>query len=68
MLSQLDTRYFYGVESPFLFSLTFVIFKVGEKEPIANSYHDAMWRRSVNVEVYLEEGDYVVQVSKQFVE
>jgi hypothetical protein len=62
MLSQIDTRYFSGVESAYKFSLRFVIFKTGEKEPVATSYHDALWRRSVNVEVDLEAGDYVVQV------
>jgi hypothetical protein len=62
MLSQLDTRFFLGVDNPYKFSLRFVIFKAGEKEPLASSYHDSMWRRSVNVEVDLEAGDYVVHV------
>lgn len=62
MLSQLDTRFFIGVDNIYKFSLSFVLFKAGEKEPIAASYHDATWRRSVNVELEMDEGDYVVHV------
>jgi len=65
VLSQLDTRYFQGVENSYKFSLNFIVFKAGEKEAIASSYHDALWRRSVNVEIDLEAGDYVVQVSNE---
>jgi hypothetical protein len=62
VLSQIDTRYFLGVDNLYRFSLHFAIFKSGEKEPVATSYHDALWRRSVNVEVDLEEGEYVIHV------
>jgi hypothetical protein len=62
MLSQLDTRYFTGLESCYRASLDFSIFPLGSSTAIASSRHNALWDRNVNAEVELEAGEYVVQV------
>lgn len=62
VLAQLDTRYFRGLSSQYLFSLHYQVFKKDEEDPVAISPHNSSWDRSVNLEVFLEAGDYVVQV------
>lgn len=62
VLAKLDERYFYGVGSQYYFSLHCQVFKEGEDEPVAISMHNKLWDRSVNLEVSLEAGNYVVQV------
>jgi hypothetical protein len=41
----------------------FVIFKRGEKEPVASSVKTSFWNRSASLELPLEAGEYVVHVS-----
>lgn len=62
VLAQLDKRYFLGLESLVNFSLEFCIYKKDEDEPVALSTHHGFWDRSVDIEIDLEAGDYVVQV------
>lgn len=62
VLSQMDDRYFPDLSGPSKFTLDFKLFKKGEKKVIANSSHSTFFRRSVNCEVELEAGDYVVHV------
>lgn len=62
VLAQLDTRYFLGLSSQYVFSLHCQIFKEGQDDPVAMSTHNKFWDRSVNLEAFLEAGDYVVQV------
>ena len=57
--------YFKGIESKFSFKLFFAIFKNGSAEPIATSPHNSNFEvcsRSVNLEVDLPAGEYVVHV------
>ncbi|KAG8958941.1 hypothetical protein FRC03_008689 [Tulasnella sp. 419] len=62
VLAQLDTRYFEELASPFRWSLDFAIYKRNEDEAVASSVHSSLWERSVNAEIDLDTGEYVVQV------
>ncbi|KAF9009892.1 hypothetical protein BDQ17DRAFT_1299500 [Cyathus striatus] len=63
VLSQLDRRYFEVISGRSLWSLDFVLVKEGEKEPLAESNHAWFYTRSVNLEIELEAGNYIVYVS-----
>lgn len=45
--------------------MDFSVFRKGEEqeEPLLSSIHAGYWRRSVNLELNLEPGEYVVHVS-----
>jgi hypothetical protein len=62
VLSQMDTRYFDTISGRSHWTFDFLLYKKGEKEPIAESLHSRMYARSVNVEVDLQAGEYVVHV------
>ncbi|KAJ7821376.1 hypothetical protein B0H14DRAFT_2831437 [Mycena olivaceomarginata] len=62
VLSQLDTRYFRDISGRSRWSLDFVVYKQGEMEAIAESLHARYFSRSVNLEIPLEAGEYVVHV------
>ena len=62
VLSQVDSRYYGQINGRTRSSLEFVVFKRGEKEVFAQSSSARLFGRSVNVEVDLEPGDYVVHV------
>lgn len=62
VLSQLDGRYFLDITGRWYWNLEFVLFKKGEEDPIAESTYSSFFSRSVNVELDLEAGDYIVQV------
>ncbi|KAJ6621556.1 hypothetical protein B0H10DRAFT_2017786 [Mycena sp. CBHHK59/15] len=62
VLSQLDNRYFSDISGRSMWSFDFVIFKQGEREALAESLHARYFSRSVNLEVQLDVGDYVVHV------
>lgn len=66
VLSQLDTRYYDDISGRCHWTFDFIIFKKGEKDPISESLASRMYARSVNVEVNLEAGDYVVHVGHLF--
>lgn len=63
VLAQLDSRYFKEISGYSQWSLEFMLFKKDDNEPLGVSVHGSFWGRSVNLELDLEEGDYVVQVS-----
>ncbi|KAJ6580633.1 hypothetical protein B0H19DRAFT_1111981 [Mycena capillaripes] len=62
VLSQLDTRYFADISGRSRWSLDFVVYKQGETEAVAESLHARYFSRSVNLEIPLEAGEYVVHV------
>ncbi|KZT59293.1 cysteine proteinase [Calocera cornea HHB12733] len=62
VLAQLDARYFRELAPWTRWSFDFALFKKGDKEVVAVSHHAAIWTRSVNIELDLEAGDYVVHV------
>jgi len=63
VLSQLDDRYFKGVEGKATWHFDFVLFKKGETEPIGmSSSCGPSIMRSVNLEIDLPKGEYVVHV------
>ncbi|KAM0274416.1 hypothetical protein ACHAQH_007854 [Verticillium albo-atrum] len=63
VLSQLDDRYFRGLEGQYRFDLGFRLHKAGEGEAyVIRSEPAYRMRRSVNVELDLEAGDYEIHV------
>jgi hypothetical protein len=63
VLSQLDSRYFKDLDTQAQWSFDFMLFKKGEPEPIAPSLYSMLfYARSVNLEIDLAAGEYVVHV------
>ncbi|KAJ3784855.1 hypothetical protein GGU10DRAFT_376341 [Lentinula aff. detonsa] len=62
LLSELDTRFFEEISGRWYWTFDFVVFKKGEKEHLAHSAVSRLWCRSVNLELNLDAGDYVVHV------
>ncbi|KAF7345636.1 Cysteine proteinase [Mycena venus] len=62
VLSQLDSRYFNDISGRSYWSFDFLLFKRGQTEPVATSSQPRFYSRSVNLELDLEAGDYVVHV------
>ncbi|KAF8210804.1 hypothetical protein K438DRAFT_1664769 [Mycena galopus ATCC 62051] len=62
VLSQLDSRYFKDISGRSHWNFDFLLFKRGQTEPVANSSHPRFYSRSVNLELDLEAGDYIVHV------
>ncbi|THU76891.1 cysteine proteinase [Dendrothele bispora CBS 962.96] len=62
VLSQIDSRYFKEISGCSYWQFDFIIFKAGKKEIIAESSLSRLYARSVNVEVNLDAGDYVIHV------
>ncbi|KAK1220217.1 hypothetical protein PQX77_017038 [Marasmius sp. AFHP31] len=62
VLSQLDDRYFGDISGRCYWTFDFVLFKKGEKGYVAESSTSRLYCRSVNLEVDLEAGDYIVHV------
>ncbi|KAG7116641.1 Calpain-8 like protein [Verticillium longisporum] len=63
VLSQLDDRYFRGLEGQYRFDLGFRLHRAGDGEAyVVRSEPAYRMRRSVNVELDLEAGDYEVHV------
>ncbi|TAQ87822.1 hypothetical protein B7494_g3844 [Chlorociboria aeruginascens] len=60
VLSQLDSRYFCGLEGQYSFELSFRIHKAGEDDYIVRSHGNYWMRRSVTAELELPEGEYHV--------
>jgi hypothetical protein len=63
VLSQLDTRYFKEIAGISSWTLEFALVKGGEKDPLAETMSTLFYSRSVNLEIDLEAGEYVVYVS-----
>ncbi|KAJ7467789.1 cysteine proteinase [Mycena galericulata] len=62
VLSQLDDRYFRDISGDSSWMFDFVLFKKGKKDVVAESGLARFYMRSVNVELELEAGEYVVHV------
>ncbi|KAM0255054.1 hypothetical protein ACHAQJ_006132 [Trichoderma viride] len=62
VLAQLDDRYFRGLHGQYKFELAFRIHKAGHEDYLVRSQAPYRMRRSVNVELDLEAGDYDVRV------
>ncbi|KAG0652956.1 hypothetical protein D0Z07_0085 [Hyphodiscus hymeniophilus] len=60
VLSQLDGRYFSGLEGQYSFKLSFRVHKAGEEDYIVRSHGNYWMRRSVTAELELEPGEYHV--------
>ncbi|KAI1500300.1 hypothetical protein F5X99DRAFT_240931 [Biscogniauxia marginata] len=60
VLSQLDDRYYQGLEGQYRFELNFRLHKKGQEDYVVRSISPYCQIRSVNVELELEAGDYVV--------
>ncbi|TGO87468.1 hypothetical protein BPOR_0224g00110 [Botrytis porri] len=60
VLSQLDGRYFCGLEGQYHFELSFRIHKAGEEDYIVRSHGNYWMRRSVTAELELPAGEYDV--------
>ena len=63
VLSQVDTRYFKEIAGISSWTLEFALVKRGEKDPLAEASQTLLYSRSVNLEIDLEAGEYVVYVS-----
>ncbi|KAH7313806.1 hypothetical protein B0I35DRAFT_435889 [Stachybotrys elegans] len=62
VLAQLDERYFRGLEGQYRFELGFRLHKAGHQEYMVRSQKPYRMRRSANMELELEAGDYDVRV------
>jgi len=63
VLTQLDTRYFKGLEGQYIFDLAFRLHKAGEEDYIVRSHANYCMRRSVSAELDLDEvGEYSVLI------
>jgi hypothetical protein len=66
VLSKYDVRYFKDIQGPCIWHLDFILAREGETEPLAESSYSFFYTRSVNVELNLEAGSYIVLVSSEF--
>jgi hypothetical protein len=62
VLSQMDERYYDAISGYSRWTLDFKLYKKGDPELLARSSHSTFFCRSVNCELDLEAGDYVVHV------
>lgn len=62
VLSQLDDRCFRGLEGQYHFELAFRLHKAGHEEYLVRSQTPYRMRRSVNIELDLEAGEYQVLI------
>ncbi|KAI9835878.1 MAG: hypothetical protein M1819_001776 [Sarea resinae] len=60
VLSQLDERYFIGLEGQYTFQLQFRVHKEGEEDYLVRSHGNYCMSRSVSTELTLEAGKYSV--------
>ncbi|ETS84658.1 hypothetical protein PFICI_02683 [Pestalotiopsis fici W106-1] len=60
VLSQLDDRYYQGLEGQYSFTLNFRLHKAGQEDYVVRTISPYCQRRSVNVELELGAGDYTV--------
>ncbi|KAF7531101.1 hypothetical protein G7054_g9202 [Neopestalotiopsis clavispora] len=60
VLSQLDDRYYQGLEGQYSFTLNFRLHKAGQEDYVVRTISPYCQRRSVNVELELDAGEYTV--------
>lgn len=63
VLARSNARAFSDLDGPYYLSFGFKLFRRGETREVAASRQDLFWTRSVQLEINLEPGDYVVHVS-----
>ena len=64
VLSQLDKRYFKDISGISCWSLDFVLTRRGQEDPVAEASSALLFTRSVNLEIELDAGEYVIYVSE----
>ncbi|CEL61272.1 hypothetical protein RSOLAG1IB_09894 [Rhizoctonia solani AG-1 IB] len=64
VLSRIDDRPFQLLSGCYVWNMDFNIFRKGDEkeDPLHSSNHTGFWRRSVNLEIDLQPGEYVVHV------
>jgi len=62
VLSQLDSRYFRGLEGQYRFGLAFRVHRAGEENYLVRTHTNFLMTRSCNVELELQAGEYTVLV------
>jgi hypothetical protein len=62
VLSQLDDRYFRGLQGQYRFELAFRLHKAGHEDYLVRSQRPYRMTRSANVELDLEAGEYQIRV------
>ena len=62
VLSQLDDRYFRGLQGQYVFVLSFTLHCAGQEDYIVSTPRGLMSQRSVNVELDLDAGSYEVRL------
>ena len=62
VLSQLDDRYFRGLEGQYSFDMSFRVHKAGEEAYLVRSRRSYRMSRSVNIEYDLDAGEYDVRI------
>ena len=67
VLSKYNVRYFKDIQGPCIWHLDFILAREGETEPLAESSYSFFYTRSVNVELDLKAGNYIVLVRGEFV-
>ncbi|PGH01673.1 hypothetical protein GX51_05119 [Blastomyces parvus] len=65
VLSQLDKRYFIGLEGQYKFHLQFRLEKDGEEDYVIRNQNNVCMSRSVSVDITLEPGTYTVLIRVQ---
>jgi hypothetical protein len=65
-LARVDDRSYAKISSNYTFRHSFTIFELGQSEPIAEIRNDTWFtdEKTVDAEIYLEAGEYVVHVSQ----
>lgn len=63
VLSKLDERYFRPISGASDWTFDFLVFRKGETRPVTTSSSSIPYSRSVNAEVHLEAGEYVLHAS-----
>ena len=64
VLSQLDDRYFKGLDGIVEHNVEFSVYKIATREWKGESVSTEFWTRSVSCQIELEAGDYAVYVRK----
>jgi hypothetical protein len=60
VLSQLDDRYYRGLEGQYRFEMNFRLHKQGQEDYVVRTISPYRQNRSINVELELEAGEYIV--------
>ena len=64
VLSQLDKLYFKDISGISCWSLDFVLVRRGQEDPVAEASSALPFTQSVNLEIELDAGEYIIYVSE----